>query len=719
MAQSSPSATLTSNSPAALAPGGGSVLLTVRIVFSGTPSAVGWTVTIPPGWSYAGGTDEPGVKPSSGQSDTLEWAWTSIPTSPAQFTFNVSYPAGTSGGTISALATYRENSTLQQIGAGTLAFSAASVNTPPTIAQSPASQTVTAGQSATFAVAATGRPAPGYQWQRKPAGSSLWSNLADGGNFAGATAAILTVSTTTTAMSGDQFQCVVSNGVPPNAISSVAALLVSAAVIVPPTAAPTIVTQPASQTITAGNRVVFAVTTTGQASFSYQWSKDGVALAGATDSVFVLANAQPGDAGDYTVVVSNSANRINSAVATLTVNYARLTSVSVRSGAGTGDQTLIVGFAINGSAAKQMLIRGVGPALTQYGVSGVLADPQLKLFNSASVQIGQNDDWGGDAALSAVFTRTGAFALPPTSKDAAMLTPLAGGSYTAYITAAAGTGVALLEAYDADTGTPASRVVSISARAMAGQGDNTLIVGFAISGTENKTLLIRGVGPTLTQYGVSGVLADPQLKLFNSAGVQIGQNDDWGGDAALSAAFTRTGAFALPTTSKDAALLTPLTGGSYTAYITAAAGTGVALLEAYDADAGTPASRVAGISARAMVGQGDNILIVGFAISGTENKTLLIRGVGPTLTQYGVSGVLADPQLKLFNQQGQELQENSDWGGGAALANAFTQTYAFALPAASKDAAMLVTLAPGVYTAQVNGVGNTTGIALIEVYEIP
>jgi hypothetical protein len=586
MAQSSPSATLTTSSSAALAPGGGSVSLTARIAFSGTPSALGWTITIPPGWSYAGGTDEPGIKPFVGQNGgTLEWAWTSIPTSPAQFTFNVNYPAGASGGTISGRAIYRESGVLQQIDAVTLAFSAASVDTPPTIAQSPASQTVTAGQSATFAVAATGRPAPGYQWQRKPAGSSLWSNLADGGNFAGATAAILTVSTTTAAMSGDQFQCVVSNGVPPNAISSVAALTVTAVVIVPPAATPTIVTQPASQTITAGDRVVFGVTTTGQAPFSYQWSKDGVALAGATDSVFVLANAQPGDAGDYTVVVSNSANRINSAVATLTVNYARLTSISVRSSAGTGDQTLIVGFSLAGSAAKQMLIRGVGPALTQYGVSGVLADPQLKLFNSAGVQIGQNDDWAGDAALSAVFTRTGAFALPATSKDAALLTSLTGGAYSAYVTAAAGTGVALLEAYDADTGTPASRVVSLSARSMAGQGDN--------------------------------------------------------------------------------------------------------------------------------------ILIVGFAISGTGNKTLLIRGVGPTLTQYGVSGVLADPQLKLFNQQGQELQENNDWGGGAALANAFTQTYAFALPVASKDAALLVTLAPGVYTAQVSGVGNTTGIALIEVYEVP
>jgi hypothetical protein len=201
--------------------------------------------------------------------------------------------------------------------------------------------------------------------------------------------------------------------------------------------------------------------------------------------------------------------------------------------------------------------------------------------------------------------------------------------------------------------------------------------------------------------------------------VQIGQNDDWGGDAALSAVFTRTGAFVLPATSKDAAMLTPLAGGSYTAYVTAAAGTGVALLEAYDADIGTPVSRVVSISARSMAGQGDNTLIVGFAISGTANKTLLIRGVGPTLTQYGVSGVLTDPQLKLFNSAGVQIGQNDDWGGGAALANAFTATYAFALPAASKDAAMLVTLPPGVYTAQVSGVGNTTGIALLEVYEVP
>ena len=154
------------------------------------------------------------------------------------------------------------------------------------------------------------------------------------------------------------------------------------------------------------------------------------------------------------------------------------------------------------------------------------------------------------------------------------------------------------------------------------------------------------------------------------------------------------------------------------------AGMGVVPTAMASAKWGDPAcgclnARLAALSARAMAGQGDNTLIVGFAISGTENKTLLIRGVGPTLTQYGVSGVLADPQLKLFNQQGQQLQENNDWGGGSALANAFTQTYAFALPAASKDAAMLVTLAPGIYTAQISGVGNTTGGALLEVYEVP
>jgi hypothetical protein len=265
-----------------------------------------------------------------------------------------------------------------------------------------------------------------------------------------------------------------------------------------------------------------------------------------------------------------------------------------------------------------------------------------------------------------------------------------------------------------------SRLANLSVRATAGTGDQTLILGFYIGGTGSKQVLIRGVGPTLAQYGVSGVLADPQLKLFNAANTLINQNDDWGGSAGLALAFAAVQDFALSASSKDAALLVALLPNGYTAQVNGAGtSTGVALIEAYEADTGTPGARFTALSARNQVGTGENILIVGFAVTGNAPKKLLIRGIGPTLANYGVSGVLADPQLALFDRTSTKIAENDNWGGATALSDAFAATQAFPLPANSKDAALLVTLQPGVYSAQVSGAGGTTGVALVEVYEMP
>ena len=207
--------------------------------------------------------------------------------------------------------------------------------------------------------------------------------------------------------------------------------------------------------------------------------------------------------------------------------------------------------------------------------------------------------------------------------------------------------------------------------------------------------------------------------LFNSARASIGTNDNWGGSSTLSKSFAQVGAFALPGSSKDAALTMALPAGACSAQISGVGGaTGVSLAEVYDADPNAPATRFVNLSARNQVGSGDALLVVGFVIEGPSSDTVLIRGIGPTLAQFGLGGVLADPQLKLFNQQGQPIQENDDWSGEAALAAAFARTGAFPLAASSKDAALLVTLPPGAYTAQVSGVRNTTGVALIEVYEV-
>lgn len=265
-------------------------------------------------------------------------------------------------------------------------------------------------------------------------------------------------------------------------------------------------------------------------------------------------------------------------------------------------------------------------------------------------------------------------------------------------------------------GVPPSRVVNLSVRAAVGTEDQPLIMGFAIGETGSKQIVLRGVGPSLARFNVSGVLGDPQLRLFSDR-AQINQNDDWDGTTTLSNAFAAVGAFALPPGSKDAALFVPLSSGLYTAQIASAVGSGVALMEVYDSDPGSPSATFANVSARNQAGTGDNVLVVGFAVSGLAEKTLLIRAVGPTLA-FAVAGSLPDPKLEVFRGS-TLLQANDDWGGTTALRAAFSQVGAFPLPETSKDAALLVTVQPGSYTAQVSGVSGATGMALIEVYELP
>jgi hypothetical protein len=194
----------------------------------------------------------------------------------------------------------------------------------------------------------------------------------------------------------------------------------------------------------------------------------------------------------------------------------------------------------------------------------------------------------------------------------------------------------------------------------------------------------------------------------------------WGGSASLASVFAALGAFALPATSADSALFLSLSTGSYTAQVSGVNGTtGVALAELYDADAGNPPTRLINASARAVSSPGSGVLTAGFEIGGSGTDTLLIRGIGPGLTQYGVSGVLATPEVTVFNSSGASIGTNTGWGGGSALAAVFAQVGAFALQAGSADSALVITLPAGAYTVQVSGTGGTSGIALVEVYEVP
>jgi peroxiredoxin len=268
-------------------------------------------------------------------------------------------------------------------------------------------------------------------------------------------------------------------------------------------------------------------------------------------------------------------------------------------------------------------------------------------------------------------------------------------------------------------------LVNLSARANVGTGANVIIPGITVRGDKPKTLLIRAAGPALAAppFNLSGTLANPVVSVFTGAGEKILVNDNWGDvpDVAALRTITRTqGAFALPEGSRDAAMVVTLPPGGYTVQVAGSgsgtAAQGVAIVEVYDADA-NPSSLV-NLSCRARVGTGGDILIAGFTISGTEPKRILVRGVGPTLATLGVTGTLADPKLELIRQgTATPMASSDDWD--AALAPVFSAVGAFALTPGSKDAALLVTLPPGGYTAQISGVGNTTGVAIVEVYEVP
>ncbi len=273
------------------------------------------------------------------------------------------------------------------------------------------------------------------------------------------------------------------------------------------------------------------------------------------------------------------------------------------------------------------------------------------------------------------------------------------------------------------------RLVNLSSRAKVGAGEKLLITGLVIGGTAPKPVLVRAIGPGLGALGVNRVLANPKIRI-EKTGTLIAENDDWSqasDPAAITAAASRVGAFALAAGSKDAALLTTLSPGVYTVQVTASGATtpdGVAMAEIYDASENPAADyqRLVNISSRGEVTSGENILIGGFIVTGNSPKRVLVRGIGPSLGAQGVVNPLADPLLKIY--QGQTvLATNDNWSADATktaeVAAAASQVGAFALANGSKDAAIILNLAPGYYTAQVLSADGSAGIALVEIYELP
>ena len=589
-----------------------------------------------------------------------QWSLNNAPIAGANAsTLSVAAVAGTDAGSYTVTVTNSVGATVS----APVSLTILSLVVPPSITSQPAKISATAGSSASFTVVASGTGTLAYQW------------MVNGAPIAGATTATLTLPNVQLTDAGT-YSAVASSAYG-SATSAGAVLTVSAGAT-----APIFQYQPNSTSVTVGGTASFSVGMVGSPPITYQWSKNGTAIPGATLSSLTFVTAKAADAGSFSVAITNPAGKVASSSATLGVSPVGGPPVPVSIVL----QPVPVSTTVGGAATFTVAVTGDASITYQWQKN------QAPIAGATSPSFTVTDVQPSDAGTYYVMIANG-FSAVISFPTPLVVTPV----------------------------TVPSRLTNVSALGFAGSGAQALVMGLVVGGTGGETTLVRAIGPTLSAFGLTAVLADPQLNVFSSTGASMASNDNWGGTGALSTVFAQAGAFPLPPASLDAAVVMSLQPGMYTAQVTGAnAGTGAALMEVYDAGtAASPTAHYVNASGRGFVGGSPSVLTVGFVIAGTSSKTLLVRGIGPTLAAYSVAGSLADPQLTVFDSNQNVVGSNDNWGGTAALQAAFNAVYASPLPMTSKDSAVVVTLPPGAYTVQVSGVGGSTGIALIELYEMP
>jgi uncharacterized protein YkwD len=693
---------------------------------------------------------------------TLQWTKDGVPISGATSdSLSLLLVESHQSGVYAVVATNSEGSATST--AATLVVE--SVPEAPTILSQPAGATRLVGQSLSLSVSAIGYPTVGYQWTR------------DGNPVPGATSATFSVPSATLAHAG-VYRVVVSNT--EGAVTSDAAIVA----VYDPIA---ITSQPVGVTVAAGTRTTLSVGATGGTP-RFQWYAGDVGdtsapIAGAVSTSFTTP---PMDvAGRFWVRVSSPVQVVDSVAAVVDVaapvrvffgtigSGEGLFALLQRPGAGgvfvgcihasgtsvVGDVSsfgaggefrfesggaagavdgMVVGTGVSGSfsgtgmafSGAEITTHGAGASLV-----GLLTAVQVN-SSSREVLIVMGPD---DEALVIASSADGCSgALLPVSSQGAITGVLADGR-TVSLQAFASTGkvtgtIATTDGSVVIAGARigygfARQVDNLSARAQVRQGDGIMIAGFVVAGSGTKTLLLRGIGPTLGNYGVANTLVDPIVRIYRQGELAaVYENDDWtvGDDSAvLEQATALVGADNLVQGSTDSAMLVELPAGAYTAHVLGkAGGTGAALVEMYDADAAlgrATSARLTNISMRSEVGAGDSIVIPGFVVSGAAPKRLLIRGVGDELRRYGVSDALMDTTLHLYRGS-TPIASNDDWDagdGGAEIEAASALVGADDLAPGSRSAAILIWLEPGAYTVHFAGAAGTTGVGLVEVYELP
>jgi PKD repeat protein len=260
-----------------------------------------------------------------------------------------------------------------------------------------------------------------------------------------------------------------------------------------------------------------------------------------------------------------------------------------------------------------------------------------------------------------------------------------------------------------------NQLANISTRLPVGTGDNAMIGGFIITGSQPKTVIVRGIGPSLGPLGVPNTLADPVIEVHDSSGALIpgAINDNWQ-DAATKQQIIDSGL--APTNDLESALLGTINPGAYTVIVRGKdGGTGNGVFEVYDLDR-TQDSKLGNISTRGFVNTDDNVMIGGTIIIGSTPTQVLFRAIGPSLTNFGVPNALQDPSLELHDGNGGLLEANDNWQDSPNKQAIIETTIA---PTNDRESAILRTLGPGAYTAIVRGTGNSTGVAVVEAYQLP
>ena len=435
------------------------------------------------------------------------------------------------------------------------------------------------------------------------------------------------------------------------------------------TAKPVITVPPAAVQASAGQTVSLRVTATGTGPLTYLWRFNDVYLPTALEGTLTLANLSVAQTGSYVVEITNAAGTTISSPVTVSI----------------------------GTATSAPVVAALPTS------ASALTGENIVLTASAT----------GTAPLSYQWLKNGAPIAGATNATLTLvnLQNADAGSYAVRVTNSAGSTTSSA----VTVGLIASRLSNVSVRTTL-TANQILTVGFTMQGGD-KSLLVRAGGPALTSLGVVGAMADPRLTLF-SGQTSVATNDNWGSEnpAGVSSVGAAVGAFPFAASSLDAAIVRTIQGG-YTAQVSGPAA-GNVLVEAYDGGAGlTP--RLINVSALNRVGTGGDVLIAGFTLAGTGTKNLLIRAVGPTLAAapFNLAGTLVDPLLQLFDSSQKKIGENDNYT--TAEAATFSSVGAFSLVAGSKDAALVTALPPGGYTVQVSGADGGTGLAIVEIYELP